>query len=185
MCPSARPSADLVRPTGARFPESGCENRPAPSHECDVRQSHGGAGPPPSDVAENVSTMFSSRAITRGIEISVTSRYVPEQSEPSDHQWFFAYTVRIHNAGADTVQLVSRHWIITDADGEVEEVRGPGVVGEQPILEPGQSFEYTSACPLATSFGTMHGSYTMVIAGGDRFDAEIAPFTLAEPHTVH
>lgn len=129
--------------------------------------------------------MFSSRATTRGIEISVQSRYVPEQSEPEQHQWFFAYTVRIRNAGTATVQLVSRHWIITDADGEVEEVRGPGVVGEQPILEPGASFEYTSACPLTTPFGTMHGSYQLVVAGGDDFDGEIAPFTLAAPHAVH
>jgi ApaG protein len=129
--------------------------------------------------------VFSSQATTRGIEISVRSRYVPEQSEPAHHEWFFAYTVRIHNAGTKTAQLVSRHWIITDANGEVEEVRGPGVVGEQPILEPGASFEYTSACPLATSFGTMHGSYRMVTGDGDAFDAEIAPFTLAEPHTVH
>jgi ApaG protein len=129
--------------------------------------------------------VFSSRATTRGIEISVQARYVPEQSEPQQHQWFFAYAVRLHNTGSETVQLVSRHWIITDANGEVEEVRGPGVVGEQPVLEPGASFEYTSACPLATSFGTMHGSYRMVLPGGDEFDAEIAPFTLAEPHAVH
>jgi ApaG protein len=129
--------------------------------------------------------VFSSQATTRGIEISVESRYVPEQSEPEHGQWFFAYTVRIHNAGTETVQLVSRHWVITDANAEVEEVHGPGVVGEQPILGPGATFEYTSACPLATSFGTMHGSYQMVLSGGDVFDAEIAPFTLAEPHTVH
>jgi ApaG protein len=129
--------------------------------------------------------MFSSRATTRGIEIYVQSSYVPEQSEPDQHQWFFSYTVRIRNTGTDTAQLVSRHWIITDAHGRVEEVRGPGVVGEQPILEPGEVFEYTSACPLPTSFGTMHGTYRMVTRGGDEFDAEIAPFTLAEPHAVH
>ncbi len=129
--------------------------------------------------------MFTSQATTNGVEITVVSRYVPERSEPDHEQWFFAYTVRIRNTGTDTVQLVSRHWVITDANGEVEEVRGPGVVGEQPVLAPGEAFEYTSACPLATAFGTMQGSYRMVVRGGDQFDAEIAPFTLAEPHSVH
>ncbi len=129
--------------------------------------------------------MFSSRVTTRGIEVLVRSRYVPERSMPEQGQWFFAYTVRIHNQGTEIVQLVSRHWVITDAHGRVEEVRGPGVVGEQPILEPGASFEYTSACPLGTPFGTMHGSYQMRVRGGEEFDAEIAPFTLAEPHAVH
>jgi ApaG protein len=129
--------------------------------------------------------MFSSRATTRGIEISVQSTYVREQSNPDENLWFFAYTVRIRNGGSETAQLVSRHWVIADANGRVEEVRGPGVVGEQPILEPGKSFEYTSACPLPTPFGTMHGTYRMVTGGGEAFDAEIAPFTLAEPHAVH
>ena len=129
--------------------------------------------------------MFSSRAVTRGIEISVQSSYVPEQSEPDQQQWFFAYQVRIHNAGEETVQLITRHWVITDANGKVEEVRGPGVVGKQPTLEPGQSFEYTSACPLETAFGTMQGSYQMQLNEGDEFDAEIAPFTLAAPNAVH
>ena len=129
--------------------------------------------------------MFTSRANTRGVEITVQSRFVPERSEPDQEQWFFAYTVQIRNLGTETVQLVSRHWVITDANGEVEEVRGPGVVGEQPVLTPGESFEYTSACPLGTAFGTMHGSYRMVVRGGEEFDAEIAPFTLAEPHAVH
>src|SRR5688572_4602993 len=128
--------------------------------------------------------MFSSRAVTRGIEVVVQSTYVPEQSEPDQQRWFFAYRVRIHNGGDDTVQLVPRHGVITDANGKVEEVRGPGVVGKQPSLEPGQSFEYTSACPLGTAFGTMHGSYQMVRAGGEAFDAEIAPFTLAAPNAV-
>jgi ApaG protein len=128
--------------------------------------------------------MFSSRAVTRGIEISVQSSYVPEQSEPDQHQWFFAYRVRIHNRGTETVQLMTRHWVITDANGTVEEVRGPGVIGKQPTLEPGQSFEYTSACPLGTAFGTMHGSYQMVVASDEDFAAEIAPFTLAAPNAV-
>ena len=129
--------------------------------------------------------MFASDEITRGVRIVVQSRYVPEQSAPDREHWLFAYTVRISNEGETTVQLVSRHWIITDAEGHVEEVRGPGVVGEQPILAPGESFEYTSACPLGTPFGTMHGTYRMVTMDGERFDAAIAPFTLAEPHTLH
>ena len=99
--------------------------------------------------------------------------------------WFFAYTVHVSNEGTETAELVSRHWVITDATGRVEEVRGPGVIGEQPVLEPGASFEYTSACPLPTSFGTMHGSYQMLTRDGQTFDAEIAPFTLAEPHAVN
>lgn len=129
--------------------------------------------------------MFSSRAVTRGIEVFVQSSYVPEQSEPDQQQWFFAYRVRLTNGGDETVQLLTRHWVITDANGQVEEVRGPGVVGKQPVLEPGQSFEYTSACPLTTAFGTMHGSYQMRARTGDAFDVEIAPFTLAAPNAVH
>lgn len=129
--------------------------------------------------------MFSSRAVTRGIEVAVESSYVPEQSEPDHEQWFFAYRVRIANQGDATVQLLTRHWIITDANGKTEEVRGPGVVGKQPILAPGEAFEYTSACPLGTAFGTMHGTYHMQVRGGDAFDAEIAPFTLAAPNAVH
>lgn len=95
------------------------------------------------------------------------------------------YKVRITNIGTEGVQLVSRHWIITDANGHVEEVRGPGVVGYQPTLEPGESFEYTSGCPLKTPFGSMHGTYQMVTRGGDHFDAEIAPFALSEPHSIN
>ena len=128
---------------------------------------------------------FTSEAITRGIRICVQSAYVPERSDPEHDQWFFIYTVRISNEGADTAQLVSRHWIITDADGRVHEVKGPGVVGEQPTLKPGEAFEYTSACPLETSFGTMHGTYRMVMKNGDGFDATIAPFSLGEPHAIN
>ena len=129
--------------------------------------------------------MFNSEAITRGIRVRVESSYVPERSEPEHDHWFFIYKVRISNEGNETAQLVSRHWIITDAHGQVEEVKGPGVVGEQPVLAPGESFEYTSACPLPTSFGTMHGTYQMITRGGDGFDAEIGPFSLAAPHAVH
>ena len=100
-------------------------------------------------------------------------------------QWFFLYTVTISNESDAVVQLISRHWIITDGYGDVEEVKGPGVVGEQPVLEPGQAFQYTSGCPLPTEFGTMHGTYQMATSDGDSFDAEIAPFTLSRPHAVH
>jgi ApaG protein len=117
--------------------------------------------------------------------VHVESQYDPTRSRPQQNQWFFLYTVRIANESAVTVQLVSRHWIITDATDHVEEVRGPGVVGEQPVLAPGQSFEYTSGCPLTTPFGTMHGTYQMVTSRGERFDAQIAVFTLSEPHTLH
>lgn len=126
-----------------------------------------------------------SEAVTRNIRVSVQARYVEARSRPEEGLWFFAYRVQLENLGAETVQLLSRHWVITDADGRVEEVRGPGVVGEQPVLGPGDIFHYTSACPLPTPFGTMHGSYQMITAEGDRFDAEIAPFSLILPHSLH
>jgi ApaG protein len=130
-------------------------------------------------------SMFISEALTRGVRVVVQSEYAPERSEPAKSQWFFLYTVSISNEGPDTVQLLTRHWLITDGTGHVEEVRGPGVVGKQPTLKPGESFEYTSGCPLATPFGVMEGTYQMVTQSGDRFDAKIAPFTLSEPYTVH
>jgi ApaG protein len=126
-----------------------------------------------------------SEAVTHGIRVEVQSVFVPERSDPDDGQWFFAYRVRITNEGEETAQLVSRHWVIIDGRGRVEEVRGPGVVGEQPVLRPGETFEYTSACPLRTPDGTMHGTYQMVTKDGARFDAEIAPFSLGEPRTIH
>ncbi len=129
--------------------------------------------------------MFNSEALTRGIRVRVQSEYSPDQSAPSKNQWFFLYTVTISNEGADTVQLLTRHWIITDGTGHIEEVRGPGVVGKQPTLKPGESFEYTSGSPLSTPFGVMEGTYQMVTQDGERFDAKIAPFTLSEPYTVH
>ncbi|HKC55301.1 MAG TPA: Co2+/Mg2+ efflux protein ApaG [Vicinamibacterales bacterium] len=122
---------------------------------------------------------------TRGVRIEVQSFYMPERSAPKDSQYLFEYHVRISNVGTETAQLISREWIITNADGEVERVKGPGVVGEQPILTPGASFEYRSFCPLKTSVGSMHGSYQMVTAGGDRFDAIISPFTLAVPNALN
>ena len=129
--------------------------------------------------------MNSSEATTRGIVVEVESSYVADRSDPMRNRWFFAYRIRISNHGDEVVQLISRHWIITDAHGRVEEVKGPGVVGQQPVLEPGEAFEYTSFCPLATPFGTMHGSYLMTTEDGDSFDAEIAQFTLSEPLTVN
>jgi ApaG protein len=122
---------------------------------------------------------------TRGVRVEVQTADVPDRSSPPDAQFFFAYHIRISNTGEETVQLQSRHWVITDGDGRVEHVRGPGVVGEQPVLEPGESFEYTSFCPLPTAIGSMHGTYHMVTAGGSTFDAEIAPFSLAVPTALN
>ena len=126
-----------------------------------------------------------SEAVTNNVRVEVESQYAPERSQPFQNQWFFHYTVRITNEGEETVQLLSRHWIITDSTGHTEEVRGPGVVGEQPVLSPGESFQYTSGCPLQTSSGVMHGTYQMVTEDGSHFDVEIAPFALHEPYTVH
>ena len=122
---------------------------------------------------------------TRGIRVEVQSMYMPERSVPKDGQYLFEYHVRISNVGSETAQLVSREWIITNADGEVERVKGPGVVGEQPVLPPGALFEYRSFCPLKTPVGSMHGSYQMITAQGDRFDAIISPFTLAVPNSLN
>jgi ApaG protein len=124
-------------------------------------------------------------ATTRGIRVEVESVYIPERSAPEMSQYFFAYRVRISNVGSETAQLISRRWVITDGDGREEIVEGPGVVGEQPELAPGRSFEYTSFCPLSTPVGTMHGTYHMVSASGTSFDAEIAPFSLALPTALN
>lgn len=117
--------------------------------------------------------------------MQVRSVFVPERSTPREQHYFFAYHVRIANEGDETAQLLSRHWIITNADGDAQEVRGPGVVGETPVLKPGDAFEYTSYCPLTTAVGTMQGSYQMTTADGDTFDAAIAPFTLATPNALN
>jgi ApaG protein len=122
---------------------------------------------------------------TRGIRVEVRTAYVPERSSPADSQYFFAYRIRISNLGDETVQLLSRHWMISDGEGNTEHVRGPGVVGEQPVLEPGEAFEYTSFCPLRTPIGSMQGTYQMVTAGGSAFEAEIAPFSLAVPNALN
>ena len=126
-----------------------------------------------------------SEAVTNHIRVEVLSRYSPENAPPLRGAWVFQYTVRITNQGLDTVQLVSRHWIITDALDHTEEVKGPGVVGEQPVLAPGESFKYSSWCPLKTPTGTMRGTYQMIGARGNQFDIEIAPFALKAPYTVN
>jgi ApaG protein len=122
---------------------------------------------------------------TRGIRVQVESFYDEERSAPDESYYFFAYQVRISNVGQETARLVSREWIITDAHGHEQRVQGPGVVGEQPVLAPGETFEYTSFCPLPTTVGTMHGTYQMVTREGERFDAVISPFSLAIPHAVN
>jgi ApaG protein len=126
-----------------------------------------------------------SNAITDGIRVRVRSQYVSEQSAPRSQRYVFAYTVRISNEGTQPAQLQTRHWIITDGDGKVEEVRGPGVVGQTPHLRPGEHFEYTSGCVLQTPRGEMHGTYQMVRPDGAMFDAEIAPFVLTLPHSLN
>ena len=124
-------------------------------------------------------------AVTDGIRVSVEATYVAEQSAPRSRRYVFAYTVKIANEGSAPAQLKSRHWVITDGDGRVEEVRGPGVVGQQPLLEPGQHFEYTSGCVLPTPRGHMHGTYQMHRPDGTMFDATIASFQLALPHSLN
>lgn len=126
-----------------------------------------------------------SSATTEGIKVSVKVEYVPEQSSPRVHRYVFAYTVRIANEGDHPAQLRSRHWIITDGDGRVEEVKGPGVVGQHPHLAPGEQFEYTSGCVLTTPRGEMRGSYQMDRPDGRTFDAVIAPFELNLPYSLN
>ena len=126
-----------------------------------------------------------STATTDGIEVSVESEFRPDRSTPAQGRYLFTYTVRIANLGSAPARLVSRHWIITDARGEREEVRGEGVIGKQPHLAPGQSFRYTSFCVLRTPLGQMRGSYTMSRDDGATFEAEIAPFALAVPGSLN
>jgi ApaG protein len=119
------------------------------------------------------------------ITVAVKTAYLADQSDPSRNQYVFAYTVTIANAGAVAAQLISRHWIITDAEHQVQEVKGAGVVGQQPLLRPGESFEYTSGTHLATAVGTMRGTYQMMAEDGHAFDAEIPLFTLSVPRVLH
>jgi len=136
-------------------------------------------------VSEAELPVSTSEAITEGVRVKVCARYEPERSAPSLSQWFFLYTITITNESAEQVQLLSRRWLIIDATGKTEEVHGPGVVGEQPTLAPGQSFEYTSGCPLTTPFGSMAGTYQMTRGDGTSFDAEIRMFQLSQPHAIH
>ena len=130
--------------------------------------------------------LSTSEAVTHDIRVRVRAEYDPTRSDPSANQWFFLYTIQISNEGRQTVQLLSRHWIITNAVDEMREVRGPGVVGEQPVIAPGEEFEYTSGCPLTTPFGSMRGTYQMVTENHERFEVEIAQFELAGPYgTIH
>jgi ApaG protein len=119
------------------------------------------------------------------IRVDVTTEYLPDQSEPAAARYVFAYTITITNNGSVPAQLISRHWIIADADGKVQEVRGLGVVGHQPLLKPGEHFEYTSGSALATPVGTMRGSYHMVAEDGTQFEAPIPEFVLSMPRTLH
>lgn len=119
------------------------------------------------------------------INVAVSSAYLAEQSDPARNQYVFAYTITITNTGAVAAQLISRHWVITDAEHQVQEVKGLGVVGQQPLLQPGESFEYTSGASLPTAMGTMRGTYQMVAADGETFEADIPPFTLSVPRVLH
>jgi len=132
-----------------------------------------------------MSDRIQSEAITKGVRVTVESHYIPEQSHPMTQRYVFAYTVRIANEGELVVQLRTRHWVVTHGDGHVEEVRGPGVVGEQPRLPPGHGFQYTSGCVLRTPRGTMHGTYQMEVEKGDDFDVEIAEFALEMPYSLN
>jgi ApaG protein len=128
-----------------------------------------------------VKAFFPFEATTRGITVRVSVSYLPEQSEPRRGRWFWAYHVRIENEGAQPVQLLTRHWVITDGRGARHTVEGEGVVGEQPLIEPGASYDYVSGCPLATPTGAMQGSYQVVAEDGARFDVAIPKFALTAP----
>lgn len=129
--------------------------------------------------------MPKSDATTRGIRVQVESEYLEDQSSPADNHFMFGYHVQITNMGTEPVQLISRHWIITDANSRREEVKGSGVIGEQPVIRPGQTYRYSSFCPLKTPVGSMYGTYQMISETGDGFEAVIAPFTLAVPDIIN
>ncbi len=117
--------------------------------------------------------------------VTASPQFIAEQSDPEADQYVFAYTVTVHNTGEMTARLLSRHWVITDADGKVEEVKGDGVVGEQPLLRPGEAFRYTSGCPLETPVGSMRGTYHCVAEDGTHFDASVPEFVLSMPRVLH
>lgn len=136
-------------------------------------------------MAEENASISTSEAVTQGVRVTVRARYSPEHSSPQQSQWFFLYTITITNESDQSVKLLNRNWLILDATGKSEEVHGPGVIGEQPALAPGQAFEYTSGCPLSTPFGSMSGSYGMSREDGTRFEVEVRLFQLREPHAIH
>lgn len=140
-----------------------------------------GAPLTPSKPVRGRRTLTGYVAQTRGVVVRVNPFFLPDQSDPDDRQWVWAYSVEIENRGDETVQLISRHWVITDARGHVEEVEGDGVIGEQPILKPGETFRYTSGCPLTTPSGVMEGEYRMVTEDGEPFEAQIPAFSLDLP----
>ena len=162
----------------ADCPASGQAGKPSPY----LRSNERSAGSGPRPVQLTVHGMY--RECTRSIQISVEPFYVDEQSSPEQGRFVFGYRVQIDNRSAETVQLVSRHWRITDSLGRTMEGRGPGVVGKQPVLKPGERFEYTSGTPLTTSSGIMVGSYQMVTTGGEQFDVTIPAFSLDAPGSV-
>ena len=128
--------------------------------------------------------LFTEQAVTRGIVVRVSVSYLPEQSEPQRGRWFWAYHIRIENEGPFAVQLLTRHWIITDGRGARHSVEGEGVVGEQPMIDPGTSFDYVSGCPLSTPTGNMQGTYHMIGEDGSAFDVEIPRFALSAPAVI-
>jgi ApaG protein len=131
-----------------------------------------------------VKALFPYEATTRGVTVRVSVSYLPEQSEPAHGRWFWAYHIRIENGGEEAVQLLTRHWIITDGRGGVEEVRGDGVVGDQPMIDPGESYDYVSGCPLRTPTGSMEGSYGMIGEDGAPFGVAVPRFPLHSPATA-
>jgi ApaG protein len=131
-----------------------------------------------------VKALFPYEAKTRGVTVRVSVSYLPEQSEPAHGRWFWAYHIRIENDGDEAVQLLTRHWIITDGRGGQAEVKGEGVVGDQPMIDPGESYDYVSGCPLQTPSGSMEGSYGMIDADGAPFEVAIPAFPLQAPATA-
>jgi ApaG protein len=180
----------MMRPTpfvGATGGVSGAGPGRSASRSVGAPQSEAGATRPEAIGSEARAdrtgvTMY--EAITRGIRVTVVPEFQSDRSEPDEGRWFWSYTVEITNTGDEPVRLRARHWRIVDSRGQTQEVSGPGVVGEQPLIEPGESFEYTSGCPLATASGFMLGSYRMQGADGEFFDVDIPAFSLDVPQTV-
>lgn len=129
--------------------------------------------------------MEKNHSVPHGITVNVKPSFDSEHSQPEYGRYFFRYLIRIENGGKKTAQVVSRHWVIVDGQGRLEEVRGPGVVGQQPILHPGESFEYESFCPLSTPTGTMQGTYQVILDDAEKVDVEIPQFYLVEPNSYH